>query len=412
MTKKSKPRDGSLAFYPKKRAKRETPSFSSFPSIEVKAVKPLNFWGYKAGMVHVLARSEAEKSVSFGKEIMVPCTVLECPPLTVYGLRAYKKELKGWQSMAEVWAEKLDKHLSRKIKFAGKKPKKEKAKKTFSDLEALKEKFDEIRLLVHTNPSLAGFAKKKPDVSELKLSGQKEAQLAFAKEKLGQKIFLKDVFKEKQFVDIKAVDKGKRFSGPVKRFGIKIHRPKAKKHRVVGSIGPWHPATVMWAVARAGQLGYQTRTEYNHRVLKIDSNPNLINPAGGFTNYGLINSDYLILSGSVPGPEKRCIALREPIRKAREKRFRVGELAFISSTAVPIKLEKLKKKKAKAEEKVEEKAEEKKAEKKEVKEKAVEEKKEKKVKEKEKPEVKEAKEKVEEAKPKEEVKMEEEKGKK
>lgn len=357
MGKKNKPRCGSKAFYPKKRALKETPSFKAFPRIETEEVKPLNFYGYKAGMIHVSGRSEAERTTAFGQQIVVPCTVLECPPLTVFGLRAYKKTAYGWKTVKDVLADKFDKHLSRKITSISRKPKKEKPKEKI-DLEALKEKFDELRLLVHTSPSLTGLGKKKPEVSELKLTGSKEAQIAFAKEKLGQKIRLADVFKSGQFIDVKAVDKGKGFSGVVKRFGIKIHRPKAKKHRVVGSIGPWHPATVMWTVARPGQLGYQTRTEYNKRILKIDAEPALINPEGGFTNYGLIKNDFLVLAGSVPGPVKRCIALREPMRKFEEKRFKIGELTFVSSTMRLKKPEKTKKVKAeKKEEKIEEKKE-------------------------------------------------------
>jgi large subunit ribosomal protein L3 len=345
MGKKHKPRSGSKAFYPKKRAKKETPSFKTFPALETEEVKALNFYGYKAGMFHAISRSEAEKSIVFGQEITIPCTVIECPPLTVFGIRAYKKTTYGWKTVADLLADKFDKYLSRRIQSINRKSKKEKPKEKVN-LDALKDKFDEVCLLVHTSPSLTSIGKKKPEVSELKLTGSKEAQLTFAKEKLGQKIKLSDVFKAGQFIDVKAVDKGKGFSGVVKRYGIKIHRPKAKKHRVVGSIGPWNPSTVLWTVARPGQLGYQNRTEYNKRVLKIDTDAAQVNPESGFTNYGLVKNDYLVLAGSVPGPVKRCIALREPIRKANEKRFKVGELSFVSSTMRLKKPENLKKKAA------------------------------------------------------------------
>ena len=72
-----------------------------------------------------------------------------------------------------------------------------------------------------------------------------------------------DVFTGEHFIDIRAVSKGKGMQGPVKRAGVKMQRPKAKKRRIVGSISPWNPSTVMWQVPRPGQMGYHSRTEYN-----------------------------------------------------------------------------------------------------------------------------------------------------
>ncbi len=339
MGKKHKPRSGSLAFYPKVRADKETPSFHSFPRIESTSVKPLNFLGYKVGMIHAFGRSEGEKTTSFGQTIMLPCTVIECPPLTVFGVRAYKKTVNGLKTVGEVLAEKVEKHLFRKLHSFKKKSQKKKKSKTVEeevkkipDLNALEKMLDsvsELRLLVHTNPYLTGIGKKKPAITELGLNGLIQDQFAFAKQKLGQQIKVKDVFNEKQFVDVKAVDKGKGFSGVVKKFGVKIQRPKAKYHRKIGSIGPWHPATVMWTVGRPGQLGYQNRTEFNKRILKIDSNPDSVNVLGGFTNYGLIKNDFMLLSGSIPGAIKRCVGLREPMRIVNEKKSKVSDVFFV-----------------------------------------------------------------------------------
>ncbi len=340
MTKKHKPRSGSLAFYPRKRAKRETPSFKTFPKAEREAAKPLNFLGYKTGMLHVLGIDEHEKSVSYSQDITVPVTAIECPNLKVYGARAYSKTNEGLKTIAEITVEKPDKHFRRKVKAFKKKHKKREGKESkvgmekagFEDFEKKKEDISEVRLLVHTMPYLTTIGKKKPELTELKISGNVEQQLAYAKERFGNEIKVSEVFKEKQFVDVKAVDKGKGFVGAVKRFGIKMHRPKAKKRRVVGSIGPWNPSTVMWTVARPGQLGYQTRTEYNKRIIKMSEDTALINPKSGFKNYGIIKNSYLLLSGSVPGSPKRAIALREPMRAAPEERFHIAEPIFISTT--------------------------------------------------------------------------------
>jgi large subunit ribosomal protein L3 len=71
-----------------------------------------------------------------------------------------------------------------------------------------------------------------------------------------------------------------------------------------------------------GQAGYHQRTEYNKRILKVSSDVDEVNPAGGFVNYGLVGGDYILVKGTVPGPSKRLIRLREP---TRPKTSAVGE---------------------------------------------------------------------------------------
>jgi large subunit ribosomal protein L3 len=78
----------------------------------------------------------------------------------------------------------------------------------------------------------------------------------------------------------------------------------------------------------AGQLGFQTRTELNKRILKIGENGEEINPKGGFKNYGIVKTNYLLLEGSVPGPKKRLVRLRAAIRPPKI-RFLVPEIKEI-----------------------------------------------------------------------------------
>jgi large subunit ribosomal protein L3 len=71
----------------------------------------------------------------------------------------------------------------------------------------------------------------------------------------------------------------------------------------------------------AGQTGFHQRTEYNKRILKIGSvDKENINPPGGWPHYGLVRTSYVLIEGSVPGPPKRLVKLRVPIRllKPRE----------------------------------------------------------------------------------------------
>lgn len=357
MSKKHKPHSGSKAYYPKVRAKKETPSFSTFNRRDEKSIagKALNFIGYKAGMMQVMGTDKHERAVSYGQEVAIAGTVVECPALKVFGVRAYGKQsgggTYGLKVLGDVYAEKIEKDLLKKIKGFKKKKKKsknaaekegkeqggnkkEKAEKTlafsgFADLEAAKEKIVDVRLLVHTQPRAAGVRKKRPDICEISIGGTAEEQIAFAKGKLGAELRVDEVFETGGFADVKGVDKGHGFSGVIKRAGVKTGRPKAKKYRVVGSIGPWNPSTVMWTVARPGQLGYQNRTELNKRVLVVGNNVSTVNPASGFKNYGNVKSDFMVVAGSVPGPAKRAIAMRLPMRETPAERFNIADVKSV-----------------------------------------------------------------------------------
>ena len=101
----------------------------------------------------------------------------------------------------------------------------------------------------------------------------------------------------------------------MKRWGIRIlSRKSRKQRRAVASIGPWVPRRVMPQVPRAGQMGFHNRTEYNKRIMLMGSDTERINPIAGFKNYGFVNTEYLLLKGSVMGPAKRLIKIRKTVR--------------------------------------------------------------------------------------------------
>ena len=81
--------------------------------------------------------------------------------------------------------------------------------------------------------------------------------------------------------------------------------------RHTGSLGQNEPGKVRWTVPQAGQLGFQTRTELNKRILKFS---NGFNVKGGFVNYGNASGECILLEGSVPGPKKRLIRIRFALR--------------------------------------------------------------------------------------------------
>ncbi|MEM0359786.1 MAG: 50S ribosomal protein L3 [Candidatus Diapherotrites archaeon] len=342
MTRKHKPRSGSLAFYPRKRAKSEKPLMRAFKR-DGETVKVLNFYGYKAGMTHVTGINQHQKSHMFGQKTVVPVTLIECPPIRITGFRAYGSNPYGEFAISEEWAKELPKEISRTIagkKEAKKKEKestennKEKAKKGIEKImESLAAgEVKEIRLIGCLRPDLTGIGKKKPEIVELFLDGTPEKQFEFAKQFLGKDVSASDVFNAGDFLDVCAITTGKGFSGVVKRAGVKSDNRKAKKERIVGSIGPWHPPTVMFTVARAGQLGYHKRTEFNKKLLKIDSDQS-INPKSGFKHYGLIKNPYLIVEGSIAGPVKRCVEMRKGIRPKPLEKVLITEVDFIASKA-------------------------------------------------------------------------------
>lgn len=311
MAKGRRPRHGSKAHYPRKRTKRIYPSLKSYGETDEERIE--GFLGYKAGMTHVMALDTNEDSPSYGQQVQVPVTVIECPPLKVYGVRTYEKINGQLKTFKDYFTENLDKELERKLEV---KPGAGDKDEAFDN----KDKIEEIRLLVHTQPKETGL-KKKPEVLEIPLQGPgTEKILEKADELLGKEINAKEIFKEGEYVDSIAVTKGKGTQGPVKRFGIKKQERKAKKHvRHPGSLGGWHPARVLWTVPMSGQMGFHKRTDINKEILKLGEDEEEINPDGGFRSYGEINNDYILVKGSVPGPRKRPILLRHAMRPPKKK---------------------------------------------------------------------------------------------
>ncbi len=307
-----RPKKGPIAFWPRRRAARIYPSVTSFP--ESDKPKVLGFAGYKAGMTNVILFDNRKGFPTFGQEISVPVTILECPPLKVVGIRAYEKNAKGLQAITEAWSTELPKELARKLKV---KPKME---IQVANLEKVLQKISVLRFVVATQPVLTGVKKKTPEVFEIEIGGKDvKEKFDFAKQLLGKDANVSDVVKEGELVDVIAVSKGKGTAGPVERFGIRIQNRHAKqKLRHVGAIAQQVPRRVRFTSRQAGQLGYQNRTELNKRVLKIGSGSE-VTPANGINRYGIVKSSYVLLSGSVPGPKKRLIFLRSPIRPQKVK---------------------------------------------------------------------------------------------
>jgi large subunit ribosomal protein L3 len=312
MAKIHRPRRGSLAYSPRKRAKSEVPRIRSW--LEEDKARMAGFAGYKAGMTHVMMIDDRPRSLTEGMEISMPVTVLEVPPMNVVAVRAYESYNGGLRPAGEAWAENLSEDLSRAMTA----PKKTRGE-SLADLEALGDDIAEVRILTHTNPILiSGVPKKMPDLMEMAVNGGSMAdRLKFAGGLLGQQVPITDVFELGDLLDVTAVTKGKGTQGPVKRWGIAIAKRKharTGKKRHVGNLGPWHPAHVSWRVPQLGQMGYHQRTENNKRLMFIGTDGAEITPNGGFPGYGMVRNQYVLIKGSLPGPIKRLVRMRHAIR--------------------------------------------------------------------------------------------------
>ncbi|MFH0711195.1 MAG: 50S ribosomal protein L3 [Candidatus Aenigmatarchaeota archaeon] len=323
MVKDYHPGRGARSFWPRKRAKRIYPVVSTYPASD--KAKIMGFAGYKTAMTHAIIVDNKKTSLTSGQEISVPVTILECPPIKIAGFRAYKDTTNGLKILGEVWSKDLPKELERKVKI-----KTVKTEEMLKKLEPEINKIVKLRAIAVTQPKLAGIGKKTPEIFEIEIGGKDlKEKFEFAKNILGKEVKAAEIFKEGEFIDVSSVSKGKGMAGVVKRFGVRIqNRHARKKLRHIGTLGPQTPRKVRPTVPQAGQLGFQTRTELNKRVIKIGDDGKKITPSSGFHKYGVIKSDYIVLEGSVPGPKKRLIRFRPTIRAGKVK-FLAPELKEI-----------------------------------------------------------------------------------
>ena len=112
-----------------------------------------------------------------------------------------------------------------------------------------------------------------------------------------------DIFAAGDKVDATAITKGKGFQGAVKRLGQ--HRGPMKHgskfHRHQGSNGSaTTPGRVFKGKGMPGHMGSVQRTIENLEVIKVDAENNL-----------------LLVKGSVPGPKKSLITIKETVKVSK-----------------------------------------------------------------------------------------------
>jgi large subunit ribosomal protein L3 len=304
---------GSLQFYPRVRAKKVIPNVNWAP-LSKDGTGFMAFVGYKVGMISAWVKDDTEASLTKGKRIAVPATIIECPTMKIYSVRFYKN---GKVSKDVVVSN--DKDLKKKVKIS-------KEIKTLGD----EGDFDDVRVIMYTGVKGTCVDKNKADMLEVAISGSIDAKLNFIKERVGKEVSISDVFAD-GLVDVRGVTKGYGTQGPVRRFGIALKDHKSEKgQRRPGSLAPWHPARVTFRAPQAGQTGYHNRIVYNNLILEVGKiSEKDINKKGGFEHYGVIKGDYMILKGSIPGPKKRGLVITPAMKPSKiqaKKKLAVLEL--------------------------------------------------------------------------------------
>jgi len=196
-----------------------------------------------------------------------------------------------------------------------------------------------VRVLAHTQIKKVKIGQKKAHLMEIQVNGGSvEAKVDFATGLFEKSVPISSVFNDNEVIDTIASTKGHGFEGVTTRFGTRrLPRKTHKGLRKVACIGAWHPSRVSFAVPRAGQNGYFHRTEINKKIYRVgkgedkkngatefDLTEKGITPIGGFPHFGVVNEDFLIIKGSVPGVTKRVITLRKSLlaqvsRSAKEE---------------------------------------------------------------------------------------------
>lgn len=120
---------------------------------------------------------------------------------------------------------------------------------------------------------------------------------------VGQQIKV-DTFAEGEIVDVTGTSKGRGFQGGMKRHGFrggsKTHG-QSDRWRAPGSIGASAtPGRVLKGMRMAGHMGDARVTMENLKVLRVDTERNL-----------------LLVQGSVPGPNEGIVIVRRAIKKAK-----------------------------------------------------------------------------------------------
>merc|ERR1711972_1299757 len=272
--------------------------------------------------------------------------------MIVVGFVGYVETPRGLRALTSVWAEHLSEECKRRFyknwhkakkKAFTKYQKKCEGNKIAESAEVTRAKkyCQVIRAICQTQITKVKIGQKKAHLKEIQVNGGSTAdKVDFVLDLFEKEVPVGTVFTQDEMCDIIGTSKGKGTDGVVTRWGVtRLPRKTHRGLRKVACIGSWHPARVQFQVPRSGQNGYGHRTEINKKIYRIGKavkdDPNSattesdltekgITPMGGFSHYGEVTQDWVMLKGGVCGPHKRILTLRKSLlpqvsRKATEK---------------------------------------------------------------------------------------------
>merc|ERR1712003_223691 len=290
------------------------------------------------------------------KEVAEGVSILEAPPMMVVGFVGYVETPRGLRALTSVWAGHLSEECKRRFYKSWHKSKQKaftKYQKRWSEaskgseapmaaeIKRAKQYCQVIRAICHTQIGKVKIGQKKAHIKEIQVNGGTiEQKVDYVVGLFEQEVKVADVFGQDEMIDVIGATKGRGYNGVITRWGCtRLVRKSHRGLRKVACVGTWHPARLQFQVPRAGQRGYHHRTEINKKIYRIgkavkddphsattdnDLTEKGITPMGGFSHYGEVTQDWVMLKGGIAGPRKRILTLRKSLlpqvsRKATEK---------------------------------------------------------------------------------------------
>merc|ERR1712048_1336638 len=324
------------------------------------------FMSYKAGMTHIVRDMDRPGSKLHKKEVAEAVSVLEAPPMVVVGFVGYVETPRGPRALTCVWAGHLSDECKRRFyknwykakhkAFTKYQKKWNEAQKgseepMAAEIKRAKQYCQVIRAICHTQIGKVKLGQKKAHIKEIQVNGGTvEQKVDYVTGLFEQEVKVGDVFAQDEMIDIIGVSRGRGIDGVVTRWGCtRLPRKTHRGLRKVACIGSWHPARVQFQVPRSGQNGYHHRTEINKKIYRIgkaakddphsattenDLTEKGITPMGGFSHYGEVTQDWVMVRGGVMGPRKHIITMRKSLLPQVSRRdLEKIDLKFIDTSS-------------------------------------------------------------------------------
>ncbi|MCR9192893.1 MAG: 50S ribosomal protein L3 [Gammaproteobacteria bacterium] len=150
-----------------------------------------------------------------------------------------------------------------------------------------------------SKPLAGHFAKAEVEAGDMMVEFRVEDVSEYS---CGQALAAQDIFKEGQFVDVSAISKGKGFQGVIKRYNFRTQdatHGNSLSHRAPGSIGQNQtPGRVFKGKKMAGHMGAKRNTTQSLRLVRIDSERNLV-----------------LIRGAIPGAPGARVEIKPAVKK-------------------------------------------------------------------------------------------------